>query len=126
MYLTNIAEGQKAGLCSMGGKTNNLIGVLKKNGQFYVFFEKSAKVTEEKLIKTKKIYLKAALSIQDQKNQFYYSLDNKTYTPMGGNFLTSFGNWKGTRVGLYSFNETSDAGSAAFNWFTYNYDGPKE
>lgn len=125
MDLTNIAEGQKAGLCSMGGKTNNLIGVLKKNGQLYVFFESSGKVSEEKLIKTKRIFLKAALSIQDQKSQFYYSLDNKTFTPLGGTFLTSFGNWKGTRLGLYSFNETSEAGSIAFNWFTYNYDGPK-
>jgi hypothetical protein len=32
---------------------------------------------------------------------------------------------KGTRVGLFSFNETNESGSAAFNWFTYNYDGPK-
>jgi len=125
MDVTGLAEGQKAGLCSMGGKTNNLVGVLMKEGKTFIFFEKNGTVSEEKAFKGKKIYLKARLDIRKQENQFFYSPDNKTFTSIGENFLTSFGNWKGTRVGLFSFNVLNNGGSAAFNWFTYNYDGPK-
>lgn len=70
--------------------------------------------------------MKIQLDIINNKNQFFYSLDNKTFIPVGKNFTTSAGNWKGTRIGLFSYNELDNAGTASFNWFTYNYDGPKE
>jgi beta-xylosidase len=125
MDISDFAEGQKAGLCSMGGKITNLIGVLKKDGQLYLFIENNGKTSSEKIIKSKKIYLKVRLNIKGDKNQFYYSMDNKTYTSSGESFTTSAGYWKGTRIGLFSFNELNDGGSAAFNWFRYDYDGPK-
>lgn len=122
----SIAEGQKAGLCNIGGKNNSLVGVKMQDGQIYIFFEKNKTISGEKIIKAKKIYLKLQLDIINNKNQFFYSLDNKTFTPVGENFTTSAGNWKGTRIGLFSYNELDNAGTASFNWFTYNYDGPKE
>jgi beta-xylosidase len=126
MDLSTIAEGQKAGLCSMGGKVTNLIGVLKKDGALYVFTENNGKVSNEKVIKLKRIFLKAQLDIKNDKNQFSYSTDNRTFNPTGDYFTTAAGYWKGTRVGLFSFNEKNEAGSAAFNSFAYSYDGPKE
>ena len=57
MDLTGFTDGQKAGLCSMGGKNTNLLGVIRKGGQLYVFTEKNGKITNEKVIKSKKIYL---------------------------------------------------------------------
>ncbi len=52
-------------------------------------------------------------------------LDNKKFTPIGETFITSAGFWKGSRLGLYSYNEKTDGGVAAFNWFRFDYDGPK-
>jgi beta-xylosidase len=125
MDLSGFSEGQKAGLCSMGGKIINLIGVLKRGGQLYLFTETSGKITSEKSVKLKKIFLKVSLDIKGDKNQFFYSPDNKSYSPAGEIFTTTAGYWKGTRLGLFSFNETNGDGSASFNSFTYNYDGPK-
>jgi len=73
----------------------------------------------------KRSIFKVQLDIKGAKNQFFFSLDNKQFNLFGESFTTSAGYWKGTRVGLFSFNETNESGSAAFNWFTYNYDGPK-
>jgi beta-xylosidase len=126
MDLSTLAEGQKAGLCSMGGKMTNLIGVLKRNGDVYVFTENSGKVTNEKIIKSKKLFVKAQLDIKNNKSLFSYSIDNRTFIPIGDSFTTVAGYWKGTRVGLFSFNEKNEAGSVAFNWFIYSYDGPKD
>jgi len=125
MDMSNISEGQKAGLCSMGGKTNNLIGVTKKGNQLFVFMESMGKITDEKAIRGRRIWFKVTLDIETHNNQFWYSTDNKNFISLGNTFMTSFGNWKGTRLGLYSFNEKDESGSAAFNWFTYEYDGPK-
>lgn len=121
-----LGEGQKAGFCSLSGKIYNLIGVMKKEGQLYVFVENDGKISDERIIKSKRIFLKAVLNIKTGKNQFYYSFDNKSFTPVGQNFPTAAGYWKGTRIGLFSYNELSDTGEASFNKFTYNYDGPKE
>ena len=125
MDLSGFAEGQKAGLCSMGGKITNLIGIREKDGQLNLFTETNGKITSEKPVKIKKIFLKVSLDIKGDKNQFYYSTDNKSYTPAGEPFTTAFGYWKGTRIGLFSFNEVNEKGSASFNSFIYNYDGPK-
>jgi beta-xylosidase len=109
----------------MGGRNINLLGVARMNGKFYVFAEQNGKITSEKEIKSKKIYLKTDLDIKGNKNQFSYSLDNKQFIPFGESFTTTFGFWKGTRIGLYSFNEKDESGNASFNWFKYIYDGPK-
>lgn len=125
MDLSGMAEGQKAGLCSMGGKVTNLIGALKKGGALNLFFENNGKIINETPLKSKKVFLKVSLDIKGDKNQFSYSTDNKTYSPFGEPFTTAAGYWKGTRIGLFSYNELNRDGSASFNSFNYNYDGPK-
>lgn len=125
MDLTRMADGQKAGLCNIGGENNNLVGVWKKNTQIYIFVENNGTISTEKMIKVKRIYFKVQLDIANNKNQFFYSHDNKTYFPVGRCFYASAGNWKGTRIGLFCYNELDNGGIASFKWFTYNYDGPK-
>ncbi|HVS98493.1 MAG TPA: hypothetical protein VHE54_18500 [Puia sp.] len=44
---------------------------------------------------------------------------------IGTTFETRFGYWKGARVNLLSLNTLRDGGTAAFDWFHYDYDGPK-
>jgi beta-xylosidase len=122
--ISNMAEGQKAGLCIMS-KAYNLIGVHKKEGKTYLFLDQNGERYQERAINGNKLYLKVQLSIKDNKNQFYYSLDNQTFTPLGSSFVARWGYWKGCRVGLFSYNEKTDGGVAAFNWFRYDYDGPK-
>jgi beta-xylosidase len=122
--ISNMADGQKAGLCSMS-KIYNLLGVYKKAGKLYLFTDRNGQVQEEKQLTVKKIFLKLALDIKTGNNRFYYSVDNKTYTALNGFFETKWGYWKGTRIGLFSFNEVNEAGAASFNRFIYQYDGPK-
>lgn len=124
MNANQMISGQKAGLSCMS-KMYNSIGVKNKNGQFYVYFEGKDKTSEEVLITKKIIYLKLKLDLVQQKNHFFYSFDNKNFKAIGPDFNAEFGYWKGSRVALFSYNELNDGGSAAFNFFHYNYDGPK-
>jgi hypothetical protein len=52
---------------------------------------------------------------------FSYSLDGKTYIPIGKPFKATPGTWIGAKVGLFSFNpDISDSsGYADFDWFRF-------
>jgi beta-xylosidase len=125
MDISSVSEGQKAGLCSMGGKVTNLLGIMKKEGVYYIFTESDGKIMNEKIIRSKTIFFKVQMNIKDNKSCFLYSTDNKSFTAIGEYFPVASGYWKGTRIGLFCYNVTGNEGSVAFNWFTYNYDGPK-
>jgi hypothetical protein len=90
-----------------------------------VVLEKGGKITNEQIIKSKKIFLKMEIDIKGVNNQFFFSLDNKQFQQSGEPFTISSGYWKRSRMGLFSFNETHDSGTALFEWFTYNYNGLK-
>ena len=124
MDFSGMADGQFAGMCSMS-KANSQIGIHRKGGKTFVYF-KSGKTYEEKAVLGKRIYFKVTLNTDGAKNQFYYSLDNKNFQPFGKIFEVKWGYWKGSRIGLFSYNEIKDGGTASFNWFDYNYDGPEE
>ena len=71
------------------------------------------------------VYLRASIKYSDSKTQFYYSLDNKTYKPLGeqtqlGYNLSVF---VGARFGLFCY-ATADGsnGYADFDWFSTETD----
>jgi beta-xylosidase len=47
------------------------------------------------------------------KSTFSYSLDGRTFTPLGGEFTATVGRWVGAKVGLFA----AGNGHADFNWF---------
>jgi beta-xylosidase len=138
----NIENGQKAGLCMMG-REYNLIGIVKEEGKLSLFTDINGNITKQS-IGVSKIYLRVSIvppeidttqaSPERRRrmfpsvkgiNQFYYSTDNKEFYPLGEKFSATFGNWKGPKIGLFSYHEQEQGGTALFDWFHYIYDGPK-
>lgn len=113
-----LENGQKAGLCLMS-KHYALVGLKKENDKLYLFSDVNGSQQIVKELRTK-IYLKVDISFGGNQNQFYYSTDNKKYYPIGEKFSMLFGHWKGPRIGLYSFNELQDGGTAIFDSFEYD------
>ncbi|MBL4561416.1 MAG: glycoside hydrolase 43 family protein [Labilibaculum sp.] len=113
-------DGQKAGLCLMG-KQYNLIGIVKASGKLSVFADLNGKMTEQEF-RGSKIYLRVHVTREESKNQFDYSTDNKHFLPLGDAFTTNNGYWKGPKIGLFSYNEKEQGGTAKFDWFHYLYD----
>lgn len=120
-----LADGQRAGLCMMG-KQYDLIGIYRNEGKLTLFVNIDGKKVFEKSLPEEAVFLSVDLSSDPGVgNRFGYSTDNKKFHPAGGSFETTFGNWKGPKIGLFSYNEAGRGGSAAFDWFRYDYDGPK-
>jgi hypothetical protein len=64
--------------------------------------------------------------IDDQASStFAYSLDGKTFTPIGGSFKFGWANYRGTRVGIYSYNDEAERGFVDVDFFHYTYAGPQ-
>jgi beta-xylosidase len=102
------------------------VEVRKKAGRLFLFFDTGRdSAYQEKQLPGGIIYLRMQLRVRTGDNTCSYSADGKSWQPFGGVFETRFGYWKGTRVGLFSFNTERNGGVAAFDWFHYDYDGPK-
>lgn len=67
------------------------------------------------------IYLRASINYSTSKTQFYYSYDNQTYTPLGGETTMGFNLtvFVGARFGLFCYATDAEyAGYADFDWFS--------
>ena len=107
--------------CRTIGNLFNGIGILKENGKNYLYLENNGSVEKVKPVSGKKIYFRVTMNARTNQHQLYYSTDNKNFTPCGEPYSLRFGDWKGARVGLYSYNTLRDGGNAFFNWFTYDF-----
>ena len=112
-------DGQKAGLCLMGN-AYALVGLEKKDGKWYLFTDINGTVREN-IVSSGKVFLKVNIFTEKNQNQFFYSTNNKKFLPIGKKFQVLEGNWKGPKIGLYSFNELNDGGDAVFDLFQYEF-----
>ena len=123
MDASGMISGQKAGLASLSNIFNS-VGVVSKEGKLYLYFDENGALVEEIPLSKSTIYLKVNIHISEKEAVFSYSLNNKTFNPIGHPFRVKWGDWKATRIGLFSYNENGDGGVAAFNYLRYTFDGP--
>ena len=57
----------------------------------------------------------------DGRSQYSFSLDGRSFTEFGEPYQLSWGNYRGDRIGLYSYNEREDAGYVDIDYFHYAY-----
>ena len=118
-------ENEKAGLAIMGLSYTNLAVKSKKDGIYLVYSicrnAAGGKMENETVI-TKlnngEIYLRVKV-IKGGKCTFRYSVDGKTFTNVGEEFIAEAGRWIGAKVGIFCTRETqiNDSGWADFDWF---------
>jgi beta-xylosidase len=120
MDASRMADGQIAGLVFFW-KNYAQIGVAQKNGQRNIVFNENEIRTEgPKLLPTDLAWVRA--KIDDQGGcSFTYSLDGKTFTPIGTRFFFGWFNYRGTRLGLFTYNDLGEHGWVDFDSFHYDY-----
>ena len=65
------------------------------------------------------IWLRLEMDDVENTHQFSYSLDGTTFTPLGDAFEQGEADWKGYRVGLYTYTTGEVGGTAYFDQFQY-------
>ena len=124
--LSGMADGQEGGLHISAGE-NNVIGVRKDAGKMQLFFKSvsvrdSVNMAKGIALEQPDIWLQA--KVENGLATFFYSLDGKTFTQLGGEVQLRFAGFTANAVGFYSMN-TEEKGHMDVDWFKYEYDGPK-
>jgi hypothetical protein len=118
-------ENEKAGLAIMGLSYANLALKSKKDGIYLLYSvckDAAGGNAEKETVITKvnngEIYLRVQVS-NGGKCNFSYSVDGKTFTKTGEEFIAEPGRWIGAKVGIFCTRETqiNDSGWSDFDWF---------
>lgn len=121
-----MANGQDAGLCQYdGGKCFSSLGVVLENSVKKIIYkvkESKKDVSESVGIvipkKIHAIYLRINANFNGTCN-FEYSFDNKKYTAFGGTSQLTWAFYRGTRLGIYNYNNLQESGFIEVDWFEY-------
>ena len=122
--VSNMKEGDFAGLALLQRKFG-LVGVKFSNGAKLVVMvnSQSGKPVEEESIPLtqKTAYLKAECDFNDRRDvaYFYYSLDGKTWKPVGNQLKMEYSmpHFMGYRYGLFNYSSKNPGGFVDFDWF---------
>ncbi len=129
MDISQLQEGDVAGICILQDPYA-MLAVEKKDGKHQLFWRQDTLRTSSSFTPAEKrmdveidsvIYLRATVNYSTSKTQFYYSLDNVNYQPLGGETTLGYNLtvFVGARFGIYCYaTKEGSEGYADFDWFT--------
>ncbi len=120
---SEMVDGQRAGLFCIGG-IYNAAGISCANGKKYIYFESDSTTRNITTITKDTVFFKVYINGNINQAQLYFSINNQGYGKCGEPFSLHSSDWKGARVGIFSYNTKADTGVAHFDYFRYDYDGP--
>lgn len=106
--LSGMADGQQAGLCHFA-KTHSALGVRQEGNTRTLVNVNNGAITPGPIIAAPRLWLRSQWGL-DGLSQYSFSLDGKTFTDFGPPYPLSWGNYRGDRIGIYSYNNRQDAG----------------
>ena len=118
--LSGMVDGQQAGLCHFA-KTHSAIGVLQSAATRKLVNINNGAMTPGPDLNGSHLWLKSTWGL-DGTSHYAYSTDGATYAEFGDSYQLAWGNYRGDRIGLYCFNDRTNAGFVDINFFHYRYD----
>ena len=117
--ISHLREGDRAGICILQDPYA-LIAVEMRDGVKRLVWQQdqlthnrnfTPEVQTAPLYADSIVYLRAAIDYTTSRTQFYHSIDNKTYTPLGGQTTMGFNLtvFVGARFGLFCYNKDTDS-----------------
>lgn len=125
MDATGMADGQTAGLCFFW-KEFCTLGVVQQNGVRRIELDNAGTNTIGGQMNsgTTNVWCKAVIDDKGS-STFFWSLDGTSFTSIGGSFKFGWGNYRGTRLGVYSYNNEAESGFVDVDFFHYTYANPQ-
>ena len=120
--ISGMADGQVAGLCHYSG-SNSTVGVRREGEVAMIEFSQNGKFIPGPRITSTRLWLRSTWGL-DGLSRYAYSTDGETFTPFGEPYLLSWGDYRGDRLGIFTYNNKGEAGYVDCDSFTYHYDSP--
>ena len=127
MEVGGIVDGQQAGLINHSPTAQGGVGVIQQQGQRHFFFRRNdGTFTPGPEVTGPSVWLRMEWGT-DAVCRFAISADGKSFTPHGDtvSFPRPYVQYRGGRVGLYTYNKHRQAGHVDFDWFDYPSDDGK-
>lgn len=122
--LAGLADGQVAGLCHYSSSTSTF-GVRRMSGVTRIDQSTNGVFTNGPVIETNRLWLRSSWGL-DGRSQYSYSIDGVTFTPFGEPYALAWGDYRGDRIGIFTYNNQAEAGYIDCESFTYDYHLPAE
>ncbi len=124
--IRGMKNGQEAGLTHFNGGKDYSCLAISKGSQIKLRLEvkyvndKTADVSDEVIIpnNTKYLYLKTNIDF-DGNASFSWSRDNRSFKKCSKTFQLKWGNYRGSRIGIYTFNNYNEEGFVDIENFIY-------
>jgi len=117
--IEGLADGQFGGLCHFAG-TYSAFGVKQTAGIRRLVYDNNGQNKEGEVITSSSIYLRSSWGISGN-SQYAFSLDGKVFETFGETYKLTWGNYRGDRIGIFSYNSIEETGYIDVDWFHYNY-----
>ena len=117
--VSQLAPGQNAGLCLFHGSAG-WIGATCKEGRKYVAQVSDGQWTVGPELKGADLWARADIDANG-KVTWAYSIDGKEFQPLGRPFQCGWFKYRGTRIGLFTYNNDGENGIVDFDDFVYTY-----
>jgi len=118
--LTGMVDGQVAGLCHYSGGYST-IAVRRQDGKLTFESAQNKTITPGQVLTTHKIWLRSTWGLEG-KSHYAYSTNGTDFIPFGETYQLTWGDYRGDRTGIFTYNNDAEAGYADCDSFTYRYD----
>jgi beta-xylosidase len=120
MDISNMANGEFAGLTHFSTTSSSLFGIKQENGMRSLVYSVNQKDTSGIMITGKFIWLRSTWEANGI-SRYAFSTDGKTYQFFGNNYQLTWGSYRGDRIGIFNFNIKDDNGYVDVDCFRYDY-----
>jgi beta-xylosidase len=116
--VSRMADGQAAGLCHFGGRYAWL-GVTCSNGTRRITYCDNGSFSLGPAFESPEVWLRSVMSDAGD-TSWAFSLDGLSFAAFGERYKFEWANYRGDRVGIFTYNDESDAGHVDVDWFRYD------
>ncbi|NNM86276.1 MAG: glycosyl hydrolase 43 family protein [Phycisphaerales bacterium] len=115
----DMANGQIAGLCHYSGDCC-IIGARRLNGITTIEWAHNRSVTRGPVLQSRRMWLRSTWGL-DGRSRMAFSLDGKSFTLLGDVYQLGWADYRGDRIGIFTYNNETEAGYVDCASFTYRY-----
>lgn len=118
VHISKMVDGQVAGMCHYAN-TYSIFGVKQVSGIRNIVYDNNGTETLGKVITDSIIYLRSTWGL-DGNAQYSFSTDSVNFETFGSKYALTWGNYRGDRIGLLTYNLLAESGSVDVDWFHYD------
>lgn len=115
--LQGMEDHQHVGLCHFS-KASSSFGIVKENGQLYLESSENGSWRRLHEVKGNFILLRSVWGL-DGLSHYAYSMDGNRFYKEGDVYQLQWGNYRGDRIGIFTFNDDNESGYVDVDFFHY-------